>query len=364
MKTLNMLILLTLVPALASAQDEAINDAFLLRQFKRSPAADLNKDGRLTAAEWREYQSTAGLKKEMAEEEKAALKTKGDTGVRVPPTHAEVAYGPLPEQRLNLWLIPADKPTPVIVHIHGGGFIQGSKQDTIDAAVQKKLAVAGVSYASVQYKFQSKDHPLPEVLRGIARAVQFLRHRAGEWNLDKTRFGAFGSSAGGAASTYLGLRDDLADLANADPMLRESTRLQAVWAISVAATMDVWEWPKYNPLFTEKMIGPWIQKWGYDPDTDPNDPAVLVWRKELRFANHASADDPPMVIYNEHFADNVAHNPRASKALHEIAKAAGIDAQIYMREELNNLDAAPNQFEWLIEQLTKKSKTPASVKER
>ncbi len=355
MKTPASFILIMLLSAAASAQDEAINDAFLLRQFKRSPAADLNKDGRLTAAEWREYQSTAGLKKEMADDENAALKTKGDTGVRIPPTHAEVAYGPLPEQRLNLWLTPAEKPTPVIIHIHGGGFIQGSKQNSIDAAVQKKLAAAGVSYASIQYKFQSKEHPLPDVLRGIARAVQFLRHRAGEWNLDKTRFGAFGASAGGAASTYLGMRDDLADPANADPVLRESTRLQAVWAISVAPTMDVWEWPKYNPHFTDKMIGSWIKRWGYDPDTNPNDPAVLAWRKELRFANHASADDPPMVIYNEHFADNVAHNPQATKALHEIAKAAGIEAQIYMREEVNNLDTTPDMHDWLIGQLTKKS---------
>lgn len=226
--------------------------------------------------------------------------------------------------------------------------------------MRKKLAAAGVSYASIQYKFQSKDHPLPEVLRGIARAVQFLRHRAGEWNLDKTRFGAFGGSAGAAASSYLGMRDDLADPAHADPVLRESTRLRAVWAISVAPTMDVWEWPKYNPLFTEKMIGPWIHKWGYDADTDPNDSSVLAWRRELRFSQHASADDPPLIIYNAHFADNVAHNPRASKALYEIAKAAGIDVTIFLREELNNLESAPDMFDWLIGHLTGKLKPSPS----
>jgi hypothetical protein len=93
---------------------------------------------------------------------------------------------------------------------------------------------------------------------------------------------------------------------------------------------------------------------GLRSDTNPNDPSVLAWRQELRFSRHASADDPPMVIYNEHFADNVAHNPRPSKALHEIANAAGIDAQIYMREELNNLDTAPDMHDWLIGQLTRK----------
>lgn len=346
-----MLGLFALAPLAVQGQEEKLNDAFLLRQMKRFPAADKDGDGRITAQEWREFQTAAKLNKEMREDEEGVLKTKGDKGVRVPPTHAEVAYGPLPEQRLNLWLAPSERPTPLIIHIHGGGFIQGSKQDHIDLAVREKLAAAKVSFASIQYRFQSKDNPLPEVLLGIARAVQFLRYQATEWNLDKSRFGAFGGSAGAAASTWLGMRDDLADPAHADPVLRESTRLRAVWAISVAPTMDVWEWPKYNPLFTQKMIGPWIKRWGYDPDTDPNDPEVLRWRQGLRFSSLASADDPPMVIYNAHFADNVAHNPQASKALYEICKAAGIDVAIYMREIVENLEAAPNLYDWLISRL-------------
>jgi len=335
----------------AASEEESLNDAFLLRQLKRFPAADLNRDGRLVAEEWRDFQAARRLGREMADEESAALKTKGDSGKRVPPTHAEVSYGPLPEQRLNLWLVPSASPTPVIVHIHGGGFIQGSKQASIDASVHARLAKAGVSYASVQYAFQSKDRPLPEVLRGIARAVQFLRHEAGEWNLDRTRFAGFGSSAGAAASAWLGMRDDLADPESMDPVLRESSRLQAVWAISVAPTMDVWEWPKYNPLFTERMVSSWIRRWGYDPDTDPDAPEVAAWRQELQFSRLASPDDAPMVIYNEHFADNVAHNPTASRALHDLCREAGMDVQLFLRAELDNLDDAPDPFDWMISRL-------------
>jgi acetyl esterase/lipase len=338
----------------ASAQEEKINDGFLLRQYKRHPAADQNNDGRLSAEEWREYQGKLKLSVEMAEEEAAASKVRGSKGRAMQPTHQDVAYGPLPEQRLNLWIVPATKPTPLIIHIHGGGFIQGGKQTTIDAALYEQLTAAGVSYASIQYKFQSKDNPLPVVLRGIARAIQFLRHHSDDWNLDKERFGAFGSSAGAVSSTWLGMRDDLADPSHADPVLRESSRVQAVWAISVQPTMDVWEWPKYNPRFTEKMISSWIKRWGYDPDTDPNDPEVVASRKELRFTELASDDDAPIVIFNEHFADNVAHNPHASKKLFDICEQAGIDATLYMREVVNNLDAAPNQFDWLIERLNRK----------
>lgn len=220
---------LWLVSAAAAGAEPVVNDAQLLRLQKRFPEADENRDGRLTVDEWQAFQASRRLAAEMGEEETRATRIKGDSGKRVPPTHAEIAYGPLPEQRLNLWIAPADKPTPLIVHIHGGGFIQGGKQDTIDAAVQEKLIARGVSYASIQYRFQSADSPLPDVLRGIARAIQFLRFQAGDWNLDKTRFGAFGSSAGAAASVWLGIRDDLADTDHTDPVLRESSRVQAVW---------------------------------------------------------------------------------------------------------------------------------------
>lgn len=351
MKIASLLLLGVVFAAAALAQEEKVNDAFLLRQLKRAPDADLNSDGRLTVEEWREYRANAALKKEMNADEAAALKSGRDQGARVSPTYTDVAYGPLPEQRLNLWLVPAAEPVPLIIHIHGGGFIQGEKQATIDEALHQRLKASGVAYASIQYKFQSKGHPLTEVLRGIARSVQFLRLRAREWNLDPQRFGAFGSSAGASASAWLGMHDDLADPAAADPILRQSSRLQAVWAISVAPTLDLWEWPGYNPLFTKDMIAPWLERWGYDPRTDPNDPTVLAWRKELQFSKLASADDAPMVVFNEHFADNVVHNPHASRALYELGTKAGMDVQIYMREELNNLAAAPNQFDWLITRL-------------
>ena len=348
MKTMFAFVLFTtFLTAVVAGAEPAVNDAQLLRLRNRYPDSDKNHDGRLTREEWREFQESRRLEKEMSEEEARATNFKGERGARVPPTWAEIAYGPLPEQKLNLWIVPSDKPTPLIVHIHGGGFIQGAKQDTIDAAVFEKLAARGVSYASVQYRFQSAEFPLPEVLRGIARSIQFLRFKAGVWNLDKDRIGTFGSSAGAAAGAWLGMHDDLADANHVDPVLRESSRVQAVWAISVAATMDVWQWPKYNPLFSERMVRAWIARWGYDPDTDPDDPRIVAWRRQLHFPDLASADDAPMVIVNEHFADNVAHNPHSSKALYEACRQAGMEVCLYMREVVKNLDQAPDMFDWM-----------------
>ena len=46
---------------------------------------------------------------------------------RVEPTFADIAYGPHERNVLDFWQAPSDTPTPVIVRIHGGGFVHGSK---------------------------------------------------------------------------------------------------------------------------------------------------------------------------------------------------------------------------------------------
>eukprot|EP01035_Chromulina_nebulosa_P005549 gene5549-7533_t len=46
----------------------------------------------------------------------------------VPPTHANVPYGPHARQVLDVWLAPstARTPAPVLFHIHGGGWVTGA----------------------------------------------------------------------------------------------------------------------------------------------------------------------------------------------------------------------------------------------
>jgi acetyl esterase/lipase len=57
-----------------------------------------------------------------------------------------------------------------------------------------------------------------------ARAIQYARYHAKEFNIDPKRVAATGSSAGGMTSLWLAFHGDLADPKNADPVLRESTR--------------------------------------------------------------------------------------------------------------------------------------------
>jgi acetyl esterase/lipase len=67
-------------------------------------------------------------------------------------------------------------------------------------------------------------------MEDCARALQFVRSKAAEWNLDKARAGASGGSAGGCTSLWLAFQDDMAKPRSSDPVARESTRL---WCAAV-----------------------------------------------------------------------------------------------------------------------------------
>src|SRR6185436_1601381 len=137
-----------------------------------------------------------------------AKKAKRAAGPEIKPDHADLSYGPHASNKLDLWLTKSDRPTPLVVFIHGGGFVGGDKSSASSAAIKQCLD-AGVSFASINYRFRS-EVPINTVLRDSARAIQFLRSKAKEYNIDPVRVGTFGGSAGAGTSLWLAFHNDLA----------------------------------------------------------------------------------------------------------------------------------------------------------
>jgi acetyl esterase/lipase len=203
---------------LCAAADEPTSktNANLQKILKRHPAADTNKDGILTLPEAKAFQK---LRRER-EANRPVLK----------PTQTDIAYGTHARHKLDLWLTERDGPTPLLICIHGGGFRGGDKSSyQRQVNLIKRMHAAGISVASINYRYtEGGKNPLPGAMHDAARAVQYLRHNARRFNLDKTRFAATGGSAGACILMWLGFHDDLADPDNADPVKRESTRLIAL----------------------------------------------------------------------------------------------------------------------------------------
>lgn len=72
-----------------------------------------------------------------------------------PPTHANVAYGSHPRNVLDLWLAPSDKPTPLLINIHGGGF-RGGDKSKLSASLIEMMHKEVISVASINYRFKER----------------------------------------------------------------------------------------------------------------------------------------------------------------------------------------------------------------
>lgn len=167
----------------------------------------------------------------------------------LPPTYADVAYGPHPRNVLDFWKAEGDGPRPLLVHIHGGGWVQGDKAQK-PSSVRPYLD-KGISFASINYRLTA-EVPLPAPVHDAARAIQFLKSKATEWNINKNRIALTGGSAGACTSMWILLHDDLADPKSSDPVLRESTRVTAA-AVSAGQT-------SIDPKVIEPWLGPNVLK--------------------------------------------------------------------------------------------------------
>ena len=159
-----------------------------------------------------------------------APQAKGVQG-KAPPIPPEVKvvkdleYARIGDRRLVLDLYlpkPGERPLPLILWVHGGGWAAGSKEQV--GAVRQLNR--GYAVASIGYRL-SGEAIFPAQIEDCKSAVRWLRAHASEYGLDPDRFGAWGSSAGGHLATLLGTSGGTMDFDTGD-YLNQSSRIQAV----------------------------------------------------------------------------------------------------------------------------------------
>jgi acetyl esterase/lipase len=260
----------------------------------------------------------------------------------IPPTQANVPYGEHPRQVLDFYQARGDTPRPVVFAIHGGGWVNGDKGSYRNQA--KRYLDAGISVVAINYRFvpeataKGVEPPVKWPLADAARALQFVRSKAKEWNLDKARVGATGGSAGGCSSLWLAFHDDLADPKSPDPVARESTRLFCAAVTGAQTTLDpqvLREWmpnARYGG-HAFGVTGPKGRDTAFQEFFDRRE-KLLPWIKEYSPITHVSKDDPP--IFLEYPAqkkppekgeaqDDPTHSALLGMILMEKLRAAGVD---------------------------------------
>ena len=337
--------------------------------IKRFPRSDSDRDGDLSEKELEVVVRIATVRAKKRGSPGQGKKTNQGKEQRTP-THANLKYGKDERNVFDIWLAESDKPTPLAIYIHGGGFRAGSKEK-LSNDILSQLLKAGISVASINYRYLSIDTPLPTSHHDARRALQFMRSKAGEWNIDKSRVAAFGGSAGAQICMWLAYSDDMAKPKSKDPIKRESTRLTCVATTGGQTTNQTEFWKE---MITD-IMGSKIEAEGFvrplDGLVDPEKIRMATWgastleEMNQTLSRHSalsliSEDDPPIFMSygmdpsakppsdRNRLRGWIIHHVNLGIALKEKTDALKLEAHLkYPGAELKY----PTQVEFLVDKL-------------
>jgi len=250
-------------------------------------------------------------------------------------------YGDHQRNKFDIWLAKSDKPTPLVIYIHGGGFGSGDKSQHYNSKQLVSFLDKGISVATINYRFQKHEpYGILASLNDSKRCLQFIRYHADKYNIDKTKIGVYGSSAGAGTSLWIAFSDDMSDLDNPDLILRESTRISCVGALATQATYNFFKWPEILNLPEELMLDANTEKriakaFGlkYEEGIDLKSYKKII--EELDFLEKIDKNDPPMFVFNNQKGGIPVtngqrnHHPLHAKALKDKADREGLESVVY-----------------------------------
>jgi len=271
--------------------------------------------------------------------------------------YEDIAYGnDGVNTNFDIFLPDATTPSSLLIIIHGGGFINGDKSDVysntfyntlINNLLDENVAVATINYHLV---VSNDNDGIIRSLNDCKRALQFMRYYSVSLNLNPNKVAVFGTSAGAAAGLWIAFNDDMADAANSDPVLQESTRIQGLVSGSPQSNYDCLEW--HNNVFSEYQVDGFsyntveniltksriFNYFGVSSEAELFSPALQPYRDSVNMLNLMSSDDPEFyatstTVYEFPTNSSVLyHHPLHVKALKDQADALNIPGVYYMPE--------------------------------
>lgn len=273
------------------------------------------------------------------------------------PTLANVAYGSHERQTLDFYQAKSDQAaTPLLFFVHGGGWMTGDKAnpDFLAKCLESGISVVSINYRLIpDARIAGISPPVKACLDDAARALQFVRGKAGEWRIDKERIGGCGGSAGGFTVLWLAFHPDMADMAGVDPISRESTRLRCVLAFVPQTSLD--------PL----QMRAWIPNNDYGhhafglssmEDFIAQRDRLIPWIREFSPYSLASDDDSPVLLFYDNppalgqpYKDP-PHSANFGAGLEARLKAVGVEHEINYNNDYSRM-RWPDLFGFLVEKL-------------
>ena len=115
----------------------------------------------------------------------------------LPPLARDLTYGPDARHLLDVYGDGGGAPKPVLLFVHGGGFVHGDKggESWPNANVGRMAAQMGMIGAVMNYRL-SPEHGWPAGAEDVGAAAVWLRDHAAEYGGDPARIVVMGTSAG------------------------------------------------------------------------------------------------------------------------------------------------------------------------
>jgi hypothetical protein len=267
----------------------------------------------------------------------------------------DIAYDNKERTKFDIWLPNSNTPTGLVIYVHGGGFTSGDKDFVYSAQSGgvwdfpsdiRFLLQNNIAFATIRYTLLSptgETQGVKKPMADVRRALQYIRHRSGDFNIDKSKIILAGNSAGAGTSLWIAFNNDFADAQSNDPVLKESSRVKGVVARETQSSYNIEDrWVNdvfvdYNTTWSEILANETgnIQKiYGVSSNAQYESAAIDAYRAEVDMLSLMSADDPEIWInntlrdvlspYKPFNPDIPSHHAFHARELKERADAIGV----------------------------------------
>jgi acetyl esterase/lipase len=231
-----------------------------------------------------------------------------------------------PSQRLDLYLPKGVVKPPLVVWLHGGGFVFGDEDIMKFDEAAKILEVFiknGIAVASVDYRL-AQETPFPAAGVDTKRAIRFLRANASKYGYDPKRFATGGDSAGGYLALMAAITGDQSSPFDdaTDPNRKVSAAVSVV--MDVFGNVDFFEMAENNLKYPcDQSKNPWpvptgnIHPWF----GDVTDAKVQATMKTAGLYQYLKSSKALPAFYIFHGLDDCSVSPYDSKNLDKAIKA-------------------------------------------
>jgi acetyl esterase/lipase len=255
-----------------------------------------------------------------------------------------------------LWFKNTDKPRPLVIAIHGGGFGEGDKEAMRVYGLKDNSHVTNttgidltslidnkIAYASINYRFIGNGTTFIDPINDCKTFVNYMKANAERYNIDPNNIILMGTSAGAEASMAIGLNNDI------------NSGIKGLVLLDHQVSLNVLKWPEY---FYGNPVSPAIQQqfnlllynqfggnintfalrvynsYGIKPNEyitngviNQNKLKTLVTAycdtHKIDFPNLIDPTDPELYIVNTN-ADSFIHSVLHSKSLVRIAQSISV----------------------------------------